>query len=123
MLLFSISTKGRFKAKHSITLGDETKEQMHQHLWNVSASVASRNVDKTGIVMDFRKLKGALDDILSELNDSTLNQVEYFQKNNPSAELTAKYIFEKLETKLPKNVLLKSVKVSEGKDCCAKFTK
>ena len=73
--------------------------------------------------MDFRKLKSALDDILSELDNSTLNQLEYFQKNNPSAELVAKYIFEKLETKLSKNVLLQSIKVSENEDCSAKFTK
>jgi 6-pyruvoyltetrahydropterin/6-carboxytetrahydropterin synthase len=104
-------------------LPGKTKEKMHGHLWNVSASVAGRDVGKTGVVMDFRRLKGMLDDILSELDNSTLNRLEYFQKNNPSAELVAKYIYENLEAKLPKNVVLKSVKVSEGKGFCAKFAK
>jgi len=121
--LFSISTKGRFKARHSIALPGRTKERMHEHLWSVRASVGRANVDKTGVVMDFRRLKAALDGILSGLNSSTLNRLEYFQKNNASAELVAKYIYEKLEAKVPKGVFLRSVEVSEGKDCCAKFSR
>ena len=73
--------------------------------------------------MNFHKLRELLENITSKFNRKSLNKMKYFKKNNPSAENVAKYIFEKLEPELPKNVKLECVSVIEEPLCTAKFRK
>jgi 6-pyruvoyl-tetrahydropterin synthase len=49
--------------------------------------------------------------------------LKYFQKNNPSAENVAKYIFEKIEPELPENVKLEYISVIEEPLCVAKYSR
>jgi 6-pyruvoyltetrahydropterin/6-carboxytetrahydropterin synthase len=96
---------------------------MHGHNWAVRAEVSSGELDSMGLVMDFRRLKAMLDDITADFDDRELEAVEYFRQNNPSAEAVAKYIYEKLEPKLPGNVNLEGIRVIEEQGCSAKFGK
>lgn len=73
--------------------------------------------------MDFRRLKTMIDDIVADFDGLSLENVDYFQQNNSSAENLAKYIYEKLEPKLPKDVKLDHVRIVEEPDCSAKFGK
>jgi len=52
-----------------------------------------------------------------------LDSIDYFQRNNSSAENVTKYIYEELETKLPKGIKLNHVKVIEEPGCSAKYGK
>jgi len=89
-------------------------EPEHYHNWSVTADVSSSKLNSRGIVMDFHKLKSAIDNIVAELDNTALHKTDYFRQNSPSAENVAKYIYEKLEPKLPKGVKLQSIKVVEG---------
>ena len=89
-------------------------EPKHYHNWSVTADVSSNKLNSRGIVMDFHKLKAAVDNIVAELDNTALHKTDYFQQNSPSAENVAKYIYEKLEPKLPKGVKLQSIRVVEG---------
>jgi len=89
-------------------------EPEHYHNWSVIADVSSNNLNSRGIVMDFHKLKAAVDNIVAELDNTVLHKTDYFRQNSPSAENVAKYIYEKLEPKLPKGVKLQSIRVVEG---------
>jgi len=73
--------------------------------------------------MDFQQLKATLDNIVAELDKTTLSKIDYFQRNKPSAENVAKYIYEKLEPELPKGLRLRSIKVVEKPGCSARFAK
>jgi 6-pyruvoyltetrahydropterin/6-carboxytetrahydropterin synthase len=99
------------------------KEPLHHHNWAVTADVGSNKLNKMAVVINFQKLKAMLNSIVAELDDTALNEVNYFRENNPSAENVAKYIFEKLEPELPKSVRLENVKVVEEPGCSAKFSK
>jgi len=73
--------------------------------------------------MDFQQLKATLDNIVAELDKTTLSKIDYFQRNKPSAENVAKYVYEKLEPELPKGLRLRSIKVVEKPGCSARFAK
>jgi len=73
------------------------------------------------VVMNFQKLKEMVDNIVAEFDNRVLNEISYFQQNNPSAENVAKFIYEKLVPKLPKGVKLQSIRVVEEPGCSAKF--
>jgi len=119
--LFTVIAEMSFKASHQLVLPDGSKEPAHHHNWSVTAEAGGRELDNTGVVMDFHRLRAELADILAPLDNSQLAAVEYFRQNNPSAENVAKYIFDRLETRLPKGVDLISVKVGEEQGCWAKF--
>jgi 6-pyruvoyltetrahydropterin/6-carboxytetrahydropterin synthase len=119
--MLTISVETHFRASHQLALPDGSKERAHGHNWLVTADVSSETLNPLGVVMDFRQLKAMVDDIVGEFDDAPLDSLDYFQRNNPSAEHVAKYIYQKLEPKLPKDIKLRSVKVEEEPGCSAKF--
>lgn len=121
--MFTISVETHFWASHQLTLPDGLKEPLHHHNWAVIVEVGSDKLDDMGLVMDFGQLKTMVDEITSGFDNVQFDSIDYFKRNNPSAENVAKYIFDKLEPQLPKSVKLRSVKVVEEPGCSAKFGK
>jgi 6-pyruvoyltetrahydropterin/6-carboxytetrahydropterin synthase len=121
--MFTIKVETRFRASHQLTLSGGSKEPPHQHDWIVTVKVSSDKLDSMGLVMDFGLLKAMVNEITSGFDNIQLDSIDYFQRNNPSAENVAKYIFEKLEPKLTSGVKLRSVRVVEEPGCSAKFSK
>lgn len=120
--MYVISIESRFEASHQLILPDGSKESDHQHNWQVTAEVSSDRLNNEAVVMDFRQLKAEVDEIVFELDGKPLEKIEYFQRNNPSAENVAKYIYERLKFKLPKGLKLQSVRVVEQPGFTAKFS-
>jgi len=120
--MLTVSVETCFWASHQLTLPDGSKEPVHSHNFSVIAEVAGQNLSNMGLVMDFHRLKAMLDDIVAEFDNMKLDSIDYFQPVNSTAENIAKYIFEKLQLKLPKDVKLEAVTVTEEPGCSAKFT-
>ncbi len=120
--MLTISVETRFWASHQLTLPDGSKEPVHSHNWIVTAEVGSDRLDKMGLVMDFHRLKAILDDIVAEFDDVKLDSIDYFRPMNSTAESVAIFVFEKLQPKLPNDVKLEAVRVTEEQGCSAKFT-
>ncbi len=121
--MFTVSVETHFWASHQLALPDGSREPAHQHNWAVTAEVSGSELNKMGLVMDFQRLRVMLDNIAGELDNNAIEKIGYFQKNCSSAENIAKYIYEKLEPKLPKGVRLKAVTVGEERGCSARFSK
>ncbi len=121
--MFTISVETSFNARHSMTLADGSREPPHLHNWAVSAQVGSDRLDDRGVVMDFNRLKAALDDIVAVLDNAALDRIDYFQQNKASAEMVAIYIYEKLQVQLPEGITLADVRVTEQAGCSAKFSR
>ena len=121
--MFTVSVETYFRASHQLTLPDGSKEPLHRHSWVVTADVSSDKLNSMGLVMDFYRLKAMVDNIVAEFDDIPLDRIDYFQRNNSSAENVAKYIYEKLEPKLPEGVKLDHIRVVEEPGCSAKFGK
>jgi 6-pyruvoyltetrahydropterin/6-carboxytetrahydropterin synthase len=121
--MFIVSVETNFGASHQLTLPDGSKEPLHHHNWAVTANISSDKLDSMGLVMDFHRLKAMVEKIVAEFDNVSLDSIDYFRRNNPSAENVAKYIFDKLEPILPVGVKLRSIKVIEEPGCSAKFSK
>lgn len=119
--MFTVSVRTHFRASHQLVLPDGSRERAHNHNWSVTADVSSQMLDSKGVVIDFHQLKATVDNIVAGLDNMTLGNVEYFQCNNPSAENVAKYIYDKLEPRLPNGLKLQSIEVMEEPGCSAKF--
>ena len=121
--MFEVRVETHFKASHQLALSDGLKEPLHEHDWQVWVDISAGRLDRTGLVIDFHLLKQMIAQSVTEFENRSLNEIEYFQMNIPSAENIAKHIFEKIESKLPKDVTLGSVRVFEQPGFSAKFTK
>lgn len=121
--MFEVRVETHFKASHQLAFSDGLQEPLHEHSWQVWVDINRNNLGRTGLVIDFHLLKQMAAQSVTELENRSLNEIEYFQVNIPSAENVAKYIFEKLESKLPNGVTLSSVRVFEQPGFSAKFTK
>ena len=121
--MFTVSVETHFWAPHQLTLSDGSKEPLHHHNWAVTADVSSSEPDSMGLVMDFRRLKAMVDKTIADFDNIQLEKLDYFRRNNSSAEMIAKYIYEKLEPDLPKGVKLNYIRVVEQPGCSAKFGK
>jgi len=119
--MFTVSVETHFRAPHQLALPDGSKEPVHYHNWLITAEVSAEALTSLGVVMDFRRLKAIVDDIVAEFDNVPLDSIDYFQRNNSSAENVAKYIYEKLKLRLPKDLKLRSINVTEEPGCSAKF--
>jgi len=120
--LFTVSVETQFKAGHSVALSDGSKEPEHEHFWAVLAEVTTDKLDGRGMAIDFAQLKARLTDITSKLGGGSLSDIDYFREKGSTAENVAAYIFQRLEPKLPDEVRLASVSVSEQVGCSAKYS-
>ena len=124
--MFTISVETHFQALHQLTFPDGSKEPLHLHNWLVTADVSGKGLNSMGLVIDFGRLKATIDNIVAELCNPAepgFSKIDYFQQNNSSAEMVAKYIYEELEPKLPEGVKLEAIRVVEEPGCSVKFTK
>jgi len=119
--MFTVSVETNFWASHQLALPDGSKEPAHHHNWSVTAEVGSEKLNDMALVMDFQDLKEMVENIVGKFDNKDLDEVSYFKKNNPSAENVARYIYEKLQIELPKDVKLQSISVIEEPGCSAKF--
>ncbi len=121
--MFIVGIETQFKAWHSIPLPDGTIEPEHEHFWAVEVEVRGDAPSKGGMVINFAQLKSRLLDVTAKLNETVLNESDYFKDKCPTAENVAVYIFDRLEPTLPDNIRLKSIRVSEQVGCWAIYSK
>jgi 6-pyruvoyltetrahydropterin/6-carboxytetrahydropterin synthase len=119
--VFTITVTTHFWASHRVTLPDGSAEPPHSHNWSVSADVSSVQLDDNGMVMDFCLLKKLLDETIAPLTNRPIEQTDYFRKNGQSAEIIAKYIFEKLQPQLPAGLTLVQIQLTEQPRCSVKY--
>jgi 6-pyruvoyl-tetrahydropterin synthase len=69
-------------------------EDIHGHNFTVEVSVASKDLNREGMLIDFRVLKGWTEEALRELDHKFLNDLPYFKNKNPSSENIARFIYD-----------------------------
>jgi 6-pyruvoyltetrahydropterin/6-carboxytetrahydropterin synthase len=115
--------RSSFAAAHRLREYEGNCERLHGHNWQVEATVESPGVDSRGMALDFRVMKGALNDILSRMDHKYLNEIPPFDAENPSSENIARHIFEEMEGMIPAPARLAGVTVWESEDARAEYSR
>jgi len=98
--MYQVSIEQHFDAAHFLRGYRGKCEALHGHRFRVVVRVEASKVDDIGLAYDFVELKRQLDDILSRLDHTCLNEVPPFDKVNPSSENIASAIYNELQPKL-----------------------
>ena len=97
--MFRVTITKSFSAAHVLKEIGGKCEELHGHNFRVEVTVSSRKLNDENILIDFRVLKGWTADILEDLDHKYLNDLPQFKGVNPSSEIVAKHIFERLSSK------------------------
>ncbi len=109
--MFKLVVKKEFSSAHILVGHPGACKRMHGHNWIVEAKVEGEQINKIGMVIDFKDIKNELENIISKLDHQYLNDLKPFIENNPTAENISKYIYKELS----KNINTDNIKVSEIK--------
>jgi 6-pyruvoyltetrahydropterin/6-carboxytetrahydropterin synthase len=92
---FEVRVESSFEAGHRRG-PDGEQTPLHHHVWQVAARARSRGLDHIGIVIDFRILRAALDEVLETLDQRVLEDLDPFADTPPTPPAVAAWIFEQL---------------------------
>jgi len=123
--MYHVRVEDEFSAAHFLSHYRGKCENLHGHNYKVRLWAKGTELDDGGMLADFSLLKKALKEVLAVLDHSNLNDLELFQ-NDPSAERIAKFIFDRIEKKLPElginSSLLCAVDVFENSRNMARYS-
>lgn len=107
-----------FTAAHYITLPDGTDEEPHEHEFHVRVWFEADELDKWGMVTEFHAAEQALTHILEEMSGTLINELPIFADQNPTAEVMALTIYERLRATLgPDGEKIARLMVEEAPGC------
>ena len=98
--MYEVTAKRNFSSAHNLRGYQGECENLHGHNWGVEVTVAAETLDELGMVIDFKALKKAMDDVLARLDHAYLNEVPPFDEINPSCENMAHYICDAVSEKI-----------------------
>jgi len=116
--MYNIKVEAYFSSAHFLRNYKGKCEELHGHNWKIEAVVEDEELDKAGMVIDFKDLKMELNKILDKLDHKCLNNFAYFKKVNPTSENIARYIYKNLKPEIPN---LKLITVWESHNSCASY--
>ncbi len=113
--IWRLTVTEAFSASHCLRGYEGPCENLHGHNFGVEVVVEGERLDpKVEYLVDFKKLRGKLREILAGLDHRHLNEVPPFDAENPSSENLARYLYRQLEPALEGEAArLVSVSVSE----------
>ncbi|QXP84486.1 6-carboxytetrahydropterin synthase QueD [Methylococcus sp. ANG] len=97
---YTLRVQVQFSSAHSLRDYPGDCRRLHGHNWKVDIEVSSRVLDALGIALDFRKIKAEARAIADRLDHRYLNEIEPFDRINPTAENLAGWFYRRLSSKL-----------------------
>jgi len=109
--MFELMVETSFSAAHRLKVGNKKCENLHGHNWKVQLFLSANELNKAGIVLDFKEAKRRLKKVAEPLDHSYLNELPFFKKIGPTSENIAGYLYQKLKVLFAKN---KKIKINKG---------
>jgi 6-pyruvoyltetrahydropterin/6-carboxytetrahydropterin synthase len=99
-LMFQVTVEDTFAAGHFLRNYRGKCENPHGHNYKVRVTLEGQDLDKAGLLLDFKDLKDVMKHVIDRLDHQMINDVEPFTVLNPSAENLAKYFYQETNAKL-----------------------
>jgi 6-pyruvoyltetrahydropterin/6-carboxytetrahydropterin synthase len=124
--MFEVTVERTFAAGHYLRNYKGKCENPHGHNYKIEVTLRGAELDKAGLLLDFKDLKDVLRTVIDRLDHQMLNDIEPFISINPSAENIAKYFFDETNVRLRSltgdRVFVKDVTVWETDTTNARYS-
>lgn len=122
--MYEITVEADFSAAHAIVIAG-SREPIHGHNWHVVVTIAGDALDADGLLCDFHTVEDVLRGLIEPFHNRNLNDIPPFDRTNPTAELIAKHLgdrlAESLNPALAPAAWVASVRVTEAVRCRATY--
>jgi len=119
---WTLTVRSTFCAAHALRHYCGKCERLHGHNYGLAVEIeGTQLLPDVEIVMDFTELKAIIKEAIAPFDHINLNEVPPFDRINPSSENLARYIWKLLEPRMPKDIMLASVTVSEKPEQSATY--
>jgi len=98
--MYEVTVEDTFAAGHYLRNYKGKCENPHGHNYRVQVTLKGRELDKAGLLLDFRDLKHVMKHVIERLDHKMINDVEPFTVLNPSAENLAKFFYDQSNERL-----------------------
>ncbi|HWR36490.1 MAG TPA: 6-carboxytetrahydropterin synthase QueD [Clostridia bacterium] len=98
--MYEVTVEDTFAAGHYLRDYKGKCENPHGHNYRVRITLSGKELDKAGLLVDFKDLKQVMKHVVDYLDHQMMNDIEPFTRINPSAENLAKYFYDETNKKL-----------------------
>ncbi len=98
--MFQVTVEDTFAAGHFLRNYKGKCENPHGHNYKVRVTLEGQDLDKAGLLLDFKDLKDVMKHVIDRLDHQMINDIAPFTALNPSAENLAKYFYDETNAKL-----------------------
>ena len=124
--MFEVTVEDSFAAGHYLGNYRGKSENPHGHNYKIRVTLAGNELDKAGLLLDFKDLRDVMKPVIDRLDHQMINDIEPFTNLNPSAENLAKYFFDETNGRLHSStngrVRVKTVTVFETDTTTATYS-
>ena len=120
--MYEVKIVTQFAAAHRLENFNGKCESLHGHNWKVEVFLGGKDLNGTGLLMDFGVVKARTKEVLEEIDHKYLNELAAFQDRNPSSENLACYLYGRLGAIFNRDgVTVCRVNVWESDTSCASY--
>ncbi len=98
--MFEVTVDDSFAAGHYLRNYKGKCENPHGHNYKIRVTIAGNELDKAGLLLDFKDLRDVMRHVIERLDHRMINDIDPFTVINPSAENLAKYFYDESNTRL-----------------------
>jgi 6-pyruvoyltetrahydropterin/6-carboxytetrahydropterin synthase len=124
--MYEVTVEDTFAAGHYLRNYKGKCENPHGHNYKIRVTLAGAELDKAGLLLDFKDLKDIMKQAIDRLDHQMINEIEPFTVLNPSAENLSKYFFDETNARLSTvtngRVRVKDVTVFETETTTARYS-
>ena len=96
--------ESQFDSAHNLRQYNGPCENLHGHTYRVQVFYRGSELNEIGMLVDFKRIKAALNEVISYLDHRYLNDLPEFKEQNPTAENIAKFVFQRMRALLDEGV-------------------
>ena len=119
-ILYEVYKEATFSGAHRLLEYGGKCESLHGHNWRVRVYAGAEELDRLGMVIDFKVLGEAVGKVVGKVDHRYLNEVAPFDEVNPSAENIARFVYDEVSADIDDGrVRVTRVMVWESDASCA----
>lgn len=124
--MYQVTVEADFSSGHYLRNYQGKCENPHGHNYKVRVTLCGRELDSTGLLLDFKLLKKVLKPVIDYLDHNMINDLAPFTEINPSAENLARYFYDQTNEELKQmtsgRVTVKEATIWETANCTATYS-
>ena len=121
-MAYELFIQADFSAAHQLRDYKGKCDRLHGHNWRIDLRLAGDRLGAEGLLLDFTEAKRILGEVLERFDHRYLNEVEPFDRLQPSSENIARTIAEAVAERFPAGVRVVSVTAWESDRCAATYS-